>query len=335
MRVEARHPLLVLRLSALGDVIHTIPAVVAIRRSQPGFGIGWVVESAHRELVEAVAPVDRLFTVQLYRWRRKPFSRETRTAFFDLIREIREFGSGGTSIDFQGLLKSSILGRMSGARERVGFDRDLVRERASMWFTNRRIAADPSSHVIEMNMKLAEAVGANPIEPSTVDFSHFARDRSGQLSILMHDRPVLLLPGASVRAKCWPTERYADLAERIRARDRYVVVGWGPGEEDLAREIAQRTPAVRVAPPTDLRELAFLITGASCVVGGDTGPVHLAAALRKRVVGLYGPTNPRRNGPWRQLHRCVETWSGSRRMDEIAVDDVMERVEDVLADTPI
>ncbi|MDX1583630.1 MAG: lipopolysaccharide heptosyltransferase I [Thermoanaerobaculia bacterium] len=326
---------MIVRLSALGDVIHTIPAVTAIRRSRPGFAIGWAIEGAYRELVEAVTPVDIVFPVELRKWRRRPFSAEAWTGLFGVLRQMRRFVRGCTSIDFQGLLKSAALVRISGAKERIGFDPDFVRERASSWFTNRRIAVDPDSHVIEMNMRLAEAVGAEPIDPLAVDFSHYPVDRSGFLWVQVSDGPVLLLPGASVRDKCWPASRYAALAERIRADGYSVLVGWGPGEEDLARKIAEQTPAVRVAPPTDLRELAYLIQNSSCVVGSDTGPLHLAAALRKPVVGLYGPTNPHRNGPWKQIHRCVEVWSRSRRMDEIEPEDVMDKVRDVLADRPV
>ena len=336
LRVEARHRLLVLRLSALGDVIHTIPAVAAIRRTQPGFAIGWVVEESHGDLVESVAPVDRVFPVRMRRWRKKPLSAQTRREAGEALQGIRRFTRGGTSIDFQGLIKSAIIGRLSGARDRVGFDRNTAREGASALFTNRRIAIDPGAHVIEWNMQLAAAVGATPIDPLSVDFQRYPRDRSGSLSLLMHDRPVLLIPGAGRRDKQWPAERFADLASRLSIEEgRDVVVGWGPGEEVLARAISERTGEVRVAPPTDLRELAFLLQHASCVVAGDTGPIHLAAALRVPVVGLYGPTDPQRNGPWGQRDRCVESWSRGRRMDEISTDDVMQKVRAVLADTPV
>lgn len=323
-----------LRLSALGDVIHTIPAVVAIRRSQPGFAIGWVVEGANRDIVEAVAPVDRVFPVRTRRWRQSPLRagtlREIRTA----MGEIREFGSGGTSIDFQSLIKSSLIGLLSGARVRVGFDHAAAREGVSTWLNNRQIAVDRRTHVIEWNMQLAAAIGATAIDPLSVDFSKYPRDRSGALSVLMHNEPVLLLPGTGRSEKQWPAEKFAELARRIVVETgREVVVGWGPGEEALARAVAERTGVVRVAPPSDLRELAFLLLKASCVVGGDTGPIHLAAAMRVPVIGLYGPTDPARNGPWGQIGRCVETWSGSRRMDEIMVNDVMQKVQSVLADS--
>ncbi len=325
-----------LRLSALGDIIHTIPAVVAIRRSQPGFAIGWVVEGPNRDIVEAVAPVDRVFTVDTRRWRQSPFRIATIRQALSAVRQIRRFGRKGTSLDFQGLMKSSLIGRLSKARVRIGFEYAATREGVSTWFTNRQIVIDRRRHVIEWNMQLAAAIGATPIDPLSVDFSKYSRDRSGALSVLMHNGPVVLLPGTGRKEKQWPTEHFASLARRIVVETgREVVVGWGPGEESLARDIAGRTGVVRVAPPSDLRELAFILGKASCVIGGDTGPLHLAAALKVPVVGLYGPTDPARNGPWGQIDRCVETWSGSRRMDEIQADDVMQRVQSVLAESPL
>ena len=108
------------------------------------------------------------------------------------------------------------------------------------------------------------------------------------------------------------------------------MVLWGPGEESLAREIAHGG-AAEVAPPTDLRELAFVLERAGSVVAGDTGPLHLAAALGTQVIGLFGPTNPARNGPWGQLDRCVESWTTTRTMDAIEVGSVRDAVFRALA----
>jgi heptosyltransferase I len=331
VRLEAKRPLLVLRLSALGDIIHTIPAVAAIRKSRPDYAIGWVVEAAYRDLVEKIAPVDQVFPVRMRRWRKAPFSSRARTEIGTFRKEIRAFTSGGTSIDFQGLVKSAYLGVMSGSRERCGFDRRSIRERAALLFTNRRIEVDRTRHVIEWNMELAASVGARPIDPLSIDFRRFGLDRSGRLGELLQSHRIVLVPGAGAPRKMWSVAHYGELAEGIaREVSARSLVVWGPGEESLAHAIGEASRAVTVAPPTDLRELAFLLAGADVVIGGDTGPVHLAAALRTPVVGLYGPTDPRRNGPWGQIERCVETFSDSRSMDEIEVPSVLHRVVEVL-----
>ena len=146
-----------------------------------------------------------------------------------------------------------------------------------------------------------------------VDFAPFAQDASGGLARFA-DR-VVLLPGAGKPGKQWPVERFAELAKRIGS-DALVV--WGPGEEALARAIG-----AEVAPATNFRELAFVLKHARLVIGADTGPLHLAAALGTPLIGLYGPTDPARNGPYGQLERVVSTFTRSKSMDDIAVDDVL------------
>ena len=296
--------LLVIRLSAFGDVIHTIPAVVALRDALPETEIAWAVEPAYAELVETVAKV-RTIRVALKHW---SFSRIAAAR-----KDVRGFG---TAIDFQGLIKSSLIARASGASERFGFARDVIREKPAAWFVNRPVAIDRSSHVVEWNVDLARAFAPSITNVPKVDFAPFAADPSGKLD--RFDNRVVLLPGAGKREKHWPVERFADLARRIGSD---ALVAWGPGEESLARAIG-----APIAPATTLRELASLLRRARLVVGADTGPLHLAAALGTPVIGIYGPTNPARNGPYGQLDHVVESFSAAKSMLEITVDDVLRMV---------
>lgn len=307
--------LLVVRLSALGDVIHAIPAVSLLRDAMPGLPIGWAVEAPYRELVDIVARV-RAIPASLKRWSRSPLASRRDIASFR--RSIRGYG---TAIDFQGLLKSAVIARASGAKLRYGFNRDAIREKAALLFLNRPVAVDRSQHVVEWNIALARAIAPHAAVPA-IDFSPFAEDSSGRLEATRG--AIVLLPGAGRPDKLWPVERFREIAGRFGDR---VLVLWGPGEEDLARAIR-----ARMAPPTTLRELAFALKHAAVVVGSDTGPLHLAAALGTKVVGLYGPTNPRRNGPFGQLHRCVSTFGTSRSMQAIAAQDVMLMIERTLSE---
>jgi ADP-heptose:LPS heptosyltransferase len=218
-----------------------------------------------------------------------------------------------TSVDFQGLVKSAALGWVAGARTRYGFDRSAVREKASLLFTNRRVRVDQSRHVVEWNLELAHAVTGGDAWPAV------RWDRFLAAGFEEFRGKVVLLPGAGRRDKRWPAASFARLAETLG--DRALVV-WGPGEEDLARAIG-----APLAPRTNLRELATILRHADVVIGGDTGPLHLAAALGTRVVGLYGPTNPRRNGPFGQLDSVVSTWDGSRSIEAIPVDAVRARLQ--------
>jgi heptosyltransferase-1 len=284
--------LLAIRLSALGDVVHTIPAVVALREHHD---VSWVVEAPYRELVELVAGV-KAVPVTLRKWRTLP----------DARRNVRGFD---VAIDFQGLIKSGLIARASGARDRVGFDRTVIREKPAAWFTNRHVRVDPSKHVVEWNLALAGVTS-----PPPVDFTPFADGDFPELR-----EKIVLLPGAGRPEKMWPVERFRELARLLG--DRAVAV-WGPGEEELAKSIGGA-----VAPKTSLRELASILQHSRLVIGADTGPLHLAAALGTRVIGLYGPTNPQRNGPFGQLDRCVSTFQSSKRMDAIEVSDVMRLIE--------
>jgi heptosyltransferase-1 len=282
--------LLVVRLSAFGDVIHTIPAVVALRSF---FDIDWVVRPAYRELVELVA---RVRVVRLS------------------LKEIRNHHD--LVIDFQGLMKSAFLARISGARERYGFASEFVREKPAAWLMNRRVRIDPATHVVDWNLQLAQAVQRDVKTPH-VDFTPFAADEPRGFA-----GRVVLLPGAGRALKQWPVERFRELAKRIGPK---AITVWGPGEKALAEGIG-----VEVAPPTSFRELARVLRDASVVIGSDTGPLHLAAALGTRVVGLYGPTNPARNGPYGQIASCVETFTTSKSMNDISVDAVQRRVEELI-----
>lgn len=287
--------LLVIRLSALGDVIHTIPAVVGLRERHD---IGWAVEAPYRELVELVAGV-RAIPVSLKKWSLRH------------IREARHAVRGyDAAIDFQGLVKSALLARASGAEHRIGFAREFVREKPATWFMNHCRHIDPARHVVEWNLQLAGVEKA-----PEVDFSRFV----GGLPLAV-GREVVLLPGAGRPEKQWP--HFQELARRLGDR---ALVAWGPGERELAEAIG-----ARLAPPTSLRELARLLRDAALVVGGDTGPLHLAAALGTPVVGLFGPTNPARNGPYGQLGNVVESYSTTRSMQSIGVDDVMRKIGEVL-----
>ena len=286
--------LLAIRLSALGDVIHTIPAVIALRDR---YDVTWVVESPYRELVEIVAKV-KTIPVTLRKWRTLP----------QTWRDVRAFD---VAIDFQGLIKSALIARASGAKERVGFARELVREKPAAWFTNKHPRVDASKHVVDWNLQLASAT-QQPSNPAT--YREFAQGDFPQL-----ESKVILLPGAGRPEKMWPLERFRELAQKLG--DKAVAV-WGPGEEELAKSIG-----CAVAPRTSLRQLASVLQNAEIVIGADTGPLHLADALGTRVIGLYGPTNPKRNGPYWQLDRCISTFESSKRMDAITVADVLRLIE--------
>lgn len=304
--------ILILRLSALGDVIHTIPAVVAMRDALAGSEIAWVIERPYRDLVRIVANVETI-PVSMKRWGRAFVS--SRGEMFAARAAMRGFD---VAVDFQGLIKSASLAWVARAKLRYGFDRDAIREGPAGLFVNRRVSVDRSKHVVDWNLALAKAVAPAVEGLPDVDFAPFAADPAGKLREL-HGR-VVLVPGAGRPDKQWPAARFRELAGRIGERN--VVAVWGPNEESLAREIG-----CEIAPPTDLRELAYLLLHARAVVAADTGPLHLADALKTPVVALFGPTEARRNGPYGQQEHVVASINQS--MEAIAVDDVMRMLDRV------
>jgi lipopolysaccharide heptosyltransferase I len=297
--------LLAIRLSAFGDVIHTIPAAVALR--DLGHDVVWVVERPYRDLVALVARTDTI-AVSMKEWGRAFMTR--RGEMFAARAAMRGFDA---AIDFQGLIKSASLAWVSRAPLRYGFGRAAIRESAAGVFLNRRVDVDRNRHVVEQNLELAQAVDERATIPR-IDFSPYAHDPSGKLAELRNR--IVLLPGAGRPDKRWP--KFGELARQIPN----ALVAWGPGEKELAESIG-----ADVAPQTSLRELAWLLQRAKAVVGGDTGPLHLAAALGTPVVGIYGPTNPLRNGPYGQLDRVVESWTTTKSMDNINVSDVLRKLE--------
>ncbi len=302
--------LLVVRLSALGDVIHTIPAVLSLRSA---FDVSWVVESSYAEMVEIVAGVKPL-PVRLKKW--------SLAAINDARRSIRGFE---VAVDFQGLIKSALLARASGARERYGFARDTVREKPAAMFYSHRVSVDQTRHVVDWNLQLAASVlapasaGAVRAEARTyTDWSKYALDSDNRLTPFKNK--IILLPGAGRAEKHWPVPRFREIVARY---GREAAVAWGPGERALAEEIGGN-----IAPETNLRELAFLLQNARVVIGADTGPLHLADAVGTRVVGLYGPTEARRNGPYGQPGRSIQ----SATMQSIEAADVIKKIDEVLAE---
>ncbi len=227
------------------------------------------------------------------------------TSFLTAIRELRRTRYD-VVLDLQGLLKSAVLARSSGAARVIGFSSRYLRERlARLFYTETH---DPGGdgmydtketrHVVDVNLGLLKSLGLAigtpefPIERIDSEIARKARDE-------VQGRYVVLNPGAAWPNKRWPAARFAALAAALRERHNIMsIVVWGPGEEAIARDVvAGASGAARLAPPTSIADLVALVGRAVVVVSGDTGPTHIAAALGTPVVGLYGPTRPSRNGP--------------------------------------
>jgi lipopolysaccharide heptosyltransferase I len=280
--------ILIVRLGALGDIVHTIPAAAALRAAFPGARIDWLVDAKHRELLELVPVIDRLLVLEA----------PTLRGWVAATGHLRS-GRYDVALDFQGLMKSALLARASGAARVLGFSIWHLREKGARPFYSESVNAE-AEHVVRKNLRLLEALDITDpaIEVPLVHVDSAARD-----AILAQTagRPFAVInPGAAWPNKCWFTDRFGELAaflKEVRGLEPFVL--WGPGEEGLARVVAEASGgAARLAPPTGLADLVEICRSASLMVSGDTGPLHVAAAVGTPVVGIFGPTNPARNGPW-------------------------------------
>jgi len=304
--------ILIVRLGALGDVVHAIPVAAALRRAFPTARIDWLVSAKHREILDLVPVIDRRLVIS-----DRPSTghgvKTNGTSLFAAIRELRK-ARYDVAIDLQGLIKSAVLARASGAPRVVGFSSRYARERAARLFYTQ--AFDPgrgglydpreTRHVVDINLGLLGMVGITsparefPIDMIDSDTARTAREQAG-------GRYALLNPGAAWPNKRWPPERLAAIASELHARHglRSVVL-WGPGEEALAAAVAANANgAAVVSPRTTIADVVALARGAVLMVSGDTGPTHIAAAVGTPIVGIYGPTRPARNGPMSPLDVTV------------------------------
>ncbi|MGH9715665.1 MAG: glycosyltransferase family 9 protein [Candidatus Acidiferrales bacterium] len=281
---------LIVRLSSLGDLVHTIPAVAALRDSFPTAQIDWVVDRRWSPLIELVTCIDRAI----------PLDRSPRDVL-SLIARLRR-AHYTCALDLQGRYRSAALGWLSGAPRRIGRAAVATREPgAALFYTDRVVPA--GRHIVDMTVDLAARAGAKPQPepqfPLRVPLAALNAVREKLESEGIAGPYVVISPGGGWKSKCWPPERFGALAAAIfRSYNLPSVVNIAPSEADMAREIARVATPVKVSALSfSIPELAALLARARLVIAGDTGPLHLAAALGKPVVGLFGSTDPARNGP--------------------------------------
>lgn len=324
MQKQAQFRLLVVRLGAMGDILHALPAVTALRRAHPSWRIDWALEPRWRPLLtadledaeagagrSAARPlVDRIFPVPTKAWGKTPWKRRTWHEIGALIGALRAVRYDAV-LDLQGAIRSGVVARLSGCGRIVGAEQPW--EDPAKWLYTERVRT-VGRHVIEQNVELAASVAGDLLAPALpvmpVDFA--AEDWCDALPELKEaqwrGRPVLLVhPGAGWGAKRWPADRYGAVAAAFAGRGGVVLVNAAPGEAALADAVVSASggDGLVSAVSCSLAELVALTRRVSLVIGGDTGPVHLACALSKPVVGIYGPTDPRRNGPYGTRFRVL------------------------------
>jgi len=309
---------LVLRLGSLGDIVHTFPAVAALRDAYPAAEIVWLTHPRWNVLVKSSGLASELRNIET----RSPSSLR------GAIRQVRA-GQWDAAIDYQGLWKSAALPFFGGVKRRIGFSSHTIREWGVPLLYSERVKPE-TTHIAEQNGELSVRAGAHGVAADfalSVSAENEAAVRL-QLQRCGVERYAVISPGGGWRSKCWPAARFGALCREIRESfGLRCVVNYGPGENDLAEAVrAASGDADPLLYDGELGKLMALLRGAVCIVGGDTGPLHLAIALGTPAVALFGPTDPTRNGPY---HVRPATLRGERCAGEVLAghfgDDIVLR----------
>jgi heptosyltransferase-1 len=301
--------ILIVRLSAMGDVVHTLPAAQALRDAFPKATIGWLIEERWTELLCAPGTprrgsrspgrplVDWVHVVRLSGWRKSLWEMSTIEQIARVWNDVRSVGYQ-VAMDLQGAIRSAVLARLSGAPVVYGA-RQTRESPATLFYTRQEIAR--GAHVIEQNLSIAQAISGNV---SRSEFVNLPLDLGAEQHIQQKlaesgmGEFAIINPGAGWGAKRWPAERYGAVARALGRCGLRSIINYGPGEGQLARDAEVASQGAAKAVTCSITELIALTRQARLFIGGDTGPLHLAAALQIPVVAIFGPTDPARNGPY-------------------------------------
>lgn len=297
--------ILIIKLSAIGDVIHALPVAGALKQQFPQARITWVVEKPAYDLLTNNSKIDEIIIFDKPRFKSVAGLWENAPAFVSDLRS-RRFD---LALDLQGLFKSAALGFLSGAPQRYVYCN--ARE-GSHLLAKKVCGSNQSGHIVEQYLDVARALGeyVREAEWAIVPTAHEQESVTviaAQAGLSLGDPYVVLAPGANWSNKRWPTKHFSQLADWLAAQGIKSVLTGGPGDRMLAEQIisGSQSALVNLTGQTSLKQLAHLINCSQALVGGDTGPMHLAAALKIPVVALMGPTDIVRNGPYGQLHNAI------------------------------
>ena len=320
-------------MSALGDIVHALPVLAALRRAWPDAKVDWIVDEAYASILSLAEGLHQRIVVR----GQGPEAR----GYVSAVRHLRA-QKYDAALDLQGLIKSAVWAKASGAARVIGFDRAHLREPMAASFYSETVVPLDAPHVIQKNLSILQAFD---LAPGPIELPLHPEAASATTNALVavggSKQYVVLNPGAAWPNKRWPAERFGALAAKLHAHTRLrSLITWGPDEKSLAEAVVSASGgAASLAPPTAIADLAVIMRDAALVVSGDTGPLHIAAAMGTPLVGLYGPTWPERNGPWNPddeviskaggcvCHHKRKCLRGAPCINEIDVPDVLAAAE--------
>jgi heptosyltransferase-1 len=318
---------LIVRVGAMGDVLHALPAATALRRARPEWEIDWVVDPRWAPLLvngDGVGPVvGRVHLADTKVWKQQPLSMATIRSVRGLRRELRA-EQYDLVVDMQGTLRSAVIGRMAGAKEFAGYDDPRESGAAKLY---KSALQRRGAHVVEQGAALLGDATGVELAPAFVELprEEWAENWAAEEVA----RPMAMLAaGGGWGAKQWPPERFGDLAQALRGMGFDVVVNSGHKDDAVAAKVVAASSGAARVVVSNVPGMLALLRRTDLLVGGDTGPMHLAAMLGVPVVALFGPTDPARNGPWGpgvcRVLRDASSVTSYKRTD--AVDGGLERV---------
>jgi len=323
--------ILVIKPSSLGDVVHSLPFLYALRDRFPFATIDWVIARGLESLLEGNPMVNKLWVINKDEWKKIGCIKGTLSEIGHLVKGLRE-EDYDIVIDLQGLMRSGTIAKATGAPIRVGFSE--AREGSTLFYTHK-VSGGTDIHAVDRYLKVAEALGCDTGSPNFPMPLIRESEKILKLRSELGDYAVIV-PGARWETKKWPTSQFAVLASMLPVRS--VIVG-GPADRALSQMIQEKSSgnALSMAGETDIMDLIWLIRGAKFVITNDSGPMHIAAACGIPVIAIFGPTDPTRTGPYgrnniivRSSLQCSPCFKREckdlRCMREISVEQVFEAV---------
>jgi heptosyltransferase I len=336
---------LIVRIGALGDVLHAMPAVAALRQRHPDWFIGWAIEPRWSDLLQitgdpedlsqGVGPtargmVDRWYRVAAGQWKRKPFASSTRSDI-SVLRKVLHTDHFDLCVDLQGSLKSAVVGKMAGATVFVGPDQPRERIARPMYGQRFEITA---AHVVNQGCQLLGAAVGETLKAARVPLPMSSEAEHWAHEVVGSERFCMISPGGGWGAKIWPPDRLGRVAAELGRAGVQTIVNASPHGSPEANEVAAASGGHARVVPCSISQLIALVRRAAVVIGGDTGPLHLAAALERPVAGIYGPTDPARNGPFgtrSRVFRDPTSVTSHKRTHETEAGMLRISVEEVVA----
>ncbi|HIA32182.1 MAG TPA: lipopolysaccharide heptosyltransferase I [Nitrospinaceae bacterium] len=334
---------LIIKLSSIGDIVHALPFLRTLRTNHPNAYIAWIIEESFQDLIKCNPDLDEVIPVRTKFWR-KNLNTKSWNEICQTRKLLKEHRFDWT-FDLQGLIKTGFIARMTGAPNRAGFHRDNCREKINAWFNNKPSQyLSAGEHIVDRCLSQLSVLGdfqsqvefSIPIRAEDEHISEAFMKKNNKLG----EKPIAgINPGAGFPTKLWSVERYAQLADRLTEELGFsVLLTWGPGEEEMVRNIADSMKQQSwIAPATTIAESIGLYKKLSLFVGSDSGPFHICWALGVPTVSVWGPTDPNRNGAYSKNHgavfhklNCSFCWERqcplgtTECMDKITVQNVFE-----------